>query len=150
MTCCSYILNNILIQNHSLEIRNKLHLCSSRYENIFLFSDFNAEPHNAYLEDFCLNYSLSNLIKEPTCFKNTVNPCCIDLMLTNFPKSFQNSLAIETGLSECNKITVTVMTYLYKKQKPKIVCYRKYTNFSNDLFREKLMRNFLINTIFPT
>ena len=88
MTCCSYIPNNIFIQNHLLEIRNKLDLCSSRYENVFLFSDFNAEPHNAYLEDFCLNYSLSNLIKEPTCFKNPENPSCIDLMLTNFPKKF--------------------------------------------------------------
>ena len=29
----------------------------------------------------------------------------------------------------------------YKKLKPKIICCRKYTNFSTDLFREKLMRN---------
>ena len=130
-----------MIQNHLLEIRNKLDLCSSRYENFFLFGDFNAEPHNPYLEDFCLNYSLSNLIKEPTCFKNPENPSCIDLILTNFPKSFQNSMAIETGLSDFHKMTVTVMKSHYKKLKPKIICYRKYTNFSTDLFREKLMRN---------
>ena len=50
-------------------------------------------------------------------------------------------MAIETGLSDFHKMTVTVMKSHYKKLKPKIICYRKYTNFSTDLFREKLMRN---------
>ena len=45
------------------------------------------------MEDFCLNYNLSNLIKEPTCFKSMENPTCIDLMLTNYAKSFQHSMA---------------------------------------------------------
>ena len=98
--------------------------------------DFNSEPHDLHMEDFCLNYNLSNLIKEPTCFKNPENTSCIDLMLTNFPKGFQNSMAIETGLSDFHKMTVTVMKSHYKKQKPKIICYRKYTNCSTDLFRE--------------
>ena len=30
---------------------------------------------------------------------------------------------------------VTVMKSQYEKQKPKIISYRKYNNFSNDLFR---------------
>ena len=50
-------------------------------------------------------------------------------------------MATETGLSDFHKMTVTVMKSHYKKIKPKIICYRKYTNFSTDLFREKLMRN---------
>ena len=48
-------------------------------------------------------------------------------------------MAIETGLSDFHKMTVTVMKS-HKKLKPKII-YRKYTNFSTDLFREMLMRN---------
>ena len=88
---------------------------------------------------FCLNYNLSNIIKEPTCFKNPENPSCIDLMLTNFPKGFQNSMAIETGLSDFHKMIVTVMKSHYKKHK--IICYRKYTNCSTDLFREELLNN---------
>ena len=138
---CSYIPNKSLIQNHLLEISNKLDSCSSRYEKLFLMGDFNSEPHDLHMEDFCLNYNLSNLIKEPTCFKNPENPSCIDLMLTNFPKGFQNSMAIETGLSDFHKMIVTVMKSHYKKQKPKIICYRKYTNYSTDLFREELLNN---------
>ena len=77
--------------------------------------DFNTEPHDTYKEDFCLNYNLSNLIKEPTCFKNIENPSGIDLILTNSPKSFQHSMAIETGLSDFYKMTVTVMRSHYSQ-----------------------------------
>ena len=104
-------------------------------------ADFNSEPHDLHMEYFCLNYNLSNLIKEPTCFKNPENPSCIDLMLTNFQNGFQNYMAIETGLSDFHKMIVTVMNSLYKKQKPKIICYRKYTNCSTDLFQEELLNN---------
>ena len=62
-------------------------------------------------------------------------------MLSNFPKGFQTSMAIETGLSDFHKMIVTVMKSHYKKQKPKIIFYRKYTNCSTDLFREELLNN---------
>ena len=39
---------------------------------------------------------------------------------------------------------VTVLKVFYKKQKPKIIQYRKYGNFNNDLFREEL-NNGLLN-----
>ena len=35
-------------------------------------------------------------------------------------------------------MVVTVLKVFYKKQKPKIIQYRKYDNFNNDLFREEL------------
>ena len=38
--------------------------------------------------EFCENYSLKHLVKEPTCFKNPDKPTCIDLMLTNKPTVF--------------------------------------------------------------
>ena len=50
--------------------------------------DFNSEPTESHMEDFCY-HSMSHLIKEPTCYKSLGNPTCIDLILTNFPKSFQ-------------------------------------------------------------
>ena len=37
---------------------------------------------------------------ENTCFKNAENPSCIDLFLTNFYRSFQNTTRVTTGLSE--------------------------------------------------
>ena len=38
----------------------------------------------------------------------------------------------------------TVLKVFYKKQKPKIIQYRKYDNFNSDLFREEL-NNELLN-----
>ena len=34
------------------------------------------------------NYGLKTLIRKPKCYKNTENLTCIDLMLTNVPRSF--------------------------------------------------------------
>ena len=49
---------------------------------------------------FCNQYKLKTLNEEPTCFKNYTNPSSIELYLKNCPKSFQSTLAIETGLSD--------------------------------------------------
>ena len=71
--------------------------------------DFSGGPENTYIKRFCDNFDLTNLIKEPTCFKNPENPPCIDLIFTNRPRGFQNSCAIETGLSDFHKMTLTVI-----------------------------------------
>ena len=57
-------------------------------------------------------------------------------MLTNSPNSFQNSCAIDTGLSDFHKITATILKTKFEKLK-----YRDYKtkNFSNDKFREYLL-----------
>ena len=78
--------------------------------------DFNAEKANIHIKDFCNLYKLKNLIKVLTCFRNPINPKTIDLMLMNSVCSFQNSCALETGLSNFYKTTVTVLkSYLEKK-----------------------------------
>ena len=77
----------------------------------------------------------------PTCFKNPENPSCIDLILTNCPRSFQNSTVIETGLSDFHKMVVTVMKTTVCKIAPKIISYRDYSDFCNDSFRDSLLHN---------
>ena len=54
-----------------------------------------------------------------TCFKNLLKASCIDLLMTNRPKSFQDSMAVEIGLSDFQKMTLTVMKVFYKKTKNK-------------------------------
>ena len=44
--------------------------------------DFNTDMEKINLKNFCDLYNFENLIKEPTCYKNPVNPTCTDLMLT--------------------------------------------------------------------
>ena len=46
------------------------------------------------------NYGHKTLISKLTYYKNSGNPTCIDLMLTNVPHSFQSTRVIETGLSD--------------------------------------------------
>ena len=40
------------------------------------------------------------------------------------------SVTLETGLSDFHKIKLTEMKVFYKKQKPIIITYRSYKNFS--------------------
>ena len=83
-------------------MRKSIDLFSSNYENVLLMGDFNAGLDNAVLKDFCNLYDLTNLINN--CYKNPNNPSCIDLLLTNSPKCFQNSCVIETGLSDFHRM----------------------------------------------
>ena len=43
-------------------------------------------------------------------------------------------MTLETGLSDFNIMTLTVMKVFYKKQKPTIITYRSYKYFSNEVF----------------
>ena len=71
-------------------------------------------------------YGCKNIVKDKTCFKNPINPTCIDLIITNRPKSFQDSEVIETALSDFRK---TFMKVFHNKQKPKVIQDRKYKDF---------------------
>ena len=92
------------------------------------------------LLSICENYGLNNLIRQPAFYKNPCNPVCIDLILTNVPRSFQSTCVVETGLSDFHLMTLTVMRS-FEKYQPKIINYRSYNNFSNEKYRETLINN---------
>ena len=81
------------------------------------------------MQVFCNNYNFKNLVKEPTCFKNIEKPTCIDLILTNRPLCFQNTIVFDIGLSDFHKLTITTMKANFQKQKPIILNYRNYYFF---------------------
>ena len=83
-------------------------------------------------------HNLKTLKKQKACFKNPENPTCIDLILKNSPRSFQNSSVFETGLSDIHKLTITVLEQCFPKLKPKVVSYEDYQNFQNNEFRAEL------------
>ena len=99
--------------------------------------DLNVKSSNPVLSDFCNIYNLFSLVKKPTCFKNPYNQSCIDLFLTNRTRSFQNTVTIERGISDFHKMVITVLKVFYKKQKPKIIRYRSYKNFDNQVFQRE-------------
>ena len=57
---------------------------------------------------------------------------------TIFPKIFENALTIETGLSDCYNLIVTVLKVKNEKPALKIIRYRDYKNFGSTRFFEKL------------
>ena len=66
--------------------------------------DFNSELSNNFVNRICRSYCLKILIKKPTYFKNPDNSKCIDLVLYNRQKSFQNFTIIETELPDFHNL----------------------------------------------
>ena len=122
-------------------VSNTLDKFIVNYDNIILIGDLNATMCDETMKDFCQMYSLHNHINVPTCYKNANNPSSIDVILTNRKISFQNSLAIETGLSDHHKMIITVLKSYFKKKHPVIKNYRSYKHFDEDLFRRDLKIN---------
>ena len=111
---------------------------SHAYEKVLLAGDFNAQENESCINNFITKHDLNNIVKEPTCFKNTENPTCIDLFITNFPNSFRVTKTIGTGLSDFHKMVITVLKNKFIKQKPKEVEYRCYRNIDRVVFRHEL------------
>ena len=87
---CSYNPHRNDLRKHLDTISKSLDIYSTKYENILILGDFNACVGGEPLDTFCKSYCFTTLIKQPTCFKNPENPSCIDLILTNKPRSFQS------------------------------------------------------------
>ena len=138
-----------MISEHLSIIGKDLYLLSPSHDKIFLVGDFNAEPHDHFLADFCDVCNFKSLIKVPTCFKNPERLTSIDVMLTNSYRSFQNSCAIQTGLSDFHKMIVTILKTCIQKKEPKIIQYRDYKNFSEVEYREFLVKFLIVINVHP-
>ena len=136
---CSYNPSKSTITNHLDKLGNFLTTASIKYDKILLIGDLNSEANENSMIEFCHVNSFKHLIKSPTCFKNPNNPSCIDIILTNSPNSFQNTLTVDTGLSDFHHMTLTVLKAQFPKMKPKKIAYRDYKKFSNDSFRNELL-----------
>ena len=80
---------------------------SNSSEKLTLMGDFNITTSNPVLSHFLDMFALSPLNINPTCFKNSKNPSCIDLLLTNFKPSFMKTNIFETGISDHHKMIST-------------------------------------------
>ena len=104
------------ISNHLHHLNKGLDVYLKSYDNILIMGD---EFSENCLNSFCNVNSLKTLYRGPTCFKNLSNPSCMDLFLPNRQQGFQQTHAIETGISDFHKMVVTVMKTHDKKQKQK-------------------------------
>ena len=99
---------------------------------ILLLGDSDACVNVETMKDFCSSYCLKRLIKQATCFKNSENPSCIDLVLTNKPRRFHSTCVIETGLSDFNKMTVSVLKMYFCRLPPEAISYRDFEIVQNE------------------
>ena len=135
------------IKNHVQENGKALEYYSSKYENVIVLVDFNAEMSNPRLSESYAHYSFKNLINEPTCYKNVDKPTSIDHILTNHARCFQYSGIYETSFSDFHKLTFTVLKMFYAKQKPRIIKYQDYKNFDNIIFRMDLLKKLSLSKL---
>ena len=105
---CSYNPEKAQISNHLAELSKTFDLCLTKCDQLLYLGDFNAGVEDSSVNNFCSSFNLTSTINKPTCFKKPDKPSCINLILTNCPKSFQNSCDIEAGLSDFHKLMVRV------------------------------------------
>ena len=109
-----------------------------KHDKFILVCDFNVEESEPCLSQFLYECNAKNIVKESTCFKNALNPSCIDLFTANIPLSFQNTIAVSNELSDFHKMVMTVMKTSFKKHSPieryhKDYKYLDRTRFKNNL-----------------
>ena len=60
------------------------------------------------------------------------------MMLSNRPRSFHNASLIETGLSDCDKMIVSVFRAFFKRLPAKVIECRNYKTFEQNEFLRNL------------
>ena len=90
LLCCTYNPNRNIITNHLDALKRSLDPYSTKYDDLMVIGDLNAEINLECMKLFGETYDLSSLVKVPTCYENPEKPSCIGLLFTNWPKSFQN------------------------------------------------------------
>ena len=92
---------------------------------------------NPNLKNFMCSFDLESLIGSPTCCKS-INPTCIDLILTNKKNHFMKSATFETCLSDHHKVTTTILRKIKSKGNSKKMFYRDYERFDQKNFKTEL------------
>ena len=112
---CSYNLKKVQISNYLAELSQSTDLYLTMYDQLLFLGDFNTGVEDSAIKNLCSSCNFTSMLNKPTCFKNPDKPSCIDLILTNCPRIFKNSSAIETCLLDFHKLAVSVMKTSYKK-----------------------------------
>ena len=118
----------------------------SNYENILLVGDFNTQIGETCTDTFLYQHELKNVNKEPTCYKNSKRPSCLDFILTNNRRSFFKINTLFTGSSDFHKLVLSVFKTTFCKSKLKRNNIQKFQEFS----RRKLQSGIILLTTVVT
>ena len=126
-------------------ITSLMHLCDKllvESTNVVLLGDLNINMmvSGNSLSNFCDVYDMTNLVKEPTCFKSLNNPSLIDVILATQHKRFHKYIAFDTGLSDYHKMICICTKIHAPKRVPRKIKYRSFKNFSNAKYCEEVSK----------
>ena len=79
------------------------------YDNFLLVDNFSSEPTEESMTRFCKIHNSKNLLDKLSCYKTPRSPSCVNWIVTNMSRNFQNACTFETGLSDFCKMTLTVL-----------------------------------------
>ena len=102
---------------------------ATKYDNILLIGDFNLTIENKHLEELLSLFNISS----PTCFQS-INPTCIDLLLTNQEDLFSTSNTREVGISDHHHLVSTMLKKKFLNGSTKTLFYRDYKKFEENKF----------------
>ena len=136
LLCGTYSPDRNNIGNQLDSLSKNVALYSSAYDSDIVIGDFSIEADSKEMSRFSDTFDLTSLTKEPTCYKNSDNPSCIDLILTSKPLSFENLCVVETGLSDFHRMILAVTKMTFQNLKPRVINYKDYKHFNNERFRD--------------
>ena len=110
----------------------------STSEKIILGGDFNSQIGEDCIDTFMYQHNLQSINKEPSCYENPDNPSCLDLFLTNSPRSFYQTETFFTGLSDFHKLVLSIFKTTFTKSKAKKIIYRDFKKFNEQCFNNDL------------
>ena len=108
------------------------------FDKFLLAGDFNIEETDPIMSEFLFKNVSKNLLQQKTCFKSTNNSSCIDLFVTNSPRSFQDTITFASGLSDFHNMILTILNSTFPKVRPKQIVYRKFKNFDLNNFKNEI------------
>jgi hypothetical protein len=109
-----------------------------KYENVIITGDLNFNMlKDNLLAQICPTYNLTNIIKEPTCFKSN-NATLIDVMLVTKRRKFLKGFSFDTGISDFHNLIGGVLKQHAPIPLKKKVTYRKLEEIDYDKVNQEL------------
>ena len=137
------------------ELSKTISQAINKYENILVAGDLNIDVSGStglneiHFSELTDTFNLTNLVKTSTCFKTT-RGTLLDVLLTNKPNSLRKTGICGTRLSDCHKMVFTIFRSTFIRLPPKIVKYRNYKGFNENIFCHELDQTLIKGEIYKS
>ena len=90
---------------------------------------------------------LTYIYRNSTCYENPNNPSCIDHILTKWSKEFFKNRTVFTGLSDFDKLILSVFKLNFSKAKTKEISYKDFKRFREDNFNRNFQNRLSVQSV---